>query len=1309
MQNNFYIKFCILLVTLKGIDMKRFATALISAIIGLMLWGAASVYAQDVHVHNEEELQAAFEQKASEIYLESDIALSATMQVRDYTGVIHGNNHRIYADANLTNMFLFEHTTLTVDRVELDALNRARHATIAHDSTVTFDESTIKRGNSGYDTTHSEGGSFYVIGSNLSLRNSSVTQSQSHKHVDAPEDTSPHGGAIYAINSTLNLDTCEVTSNMVGSGVGHGGALYVERTRLTIAGSHFAENKLHTKVVITGASIYAGDNAEVTIDTNAQGKRTKFDIIGPFNTGGALRLLDANATINNTDFLVMASNGDAYATTGAALCMEGSGAVVKNSTFKFENPSSNKAKLEFAGGFIAVIGEIKQLDIQDSVFEGRGKGNGLSTANYGGAICFESLSQNPRYTWGNATISRTTFNNFNADAFGGTIALSTKPNEHNEVTLTLNDCAISNTGTLFWGGHYGGGVAVGPGNTLIMRHSSIRNATSWYGGGIYNQGSVQLLDGSVVSGNLGYSLGGGVYNDGELLVGDARFENNVKGDWSTGPYHDETRDKPTKEFSGASIYAHKDVTFTPAARFDGQDVRVIPGISKIILTGSRPTVVPVSIAEGNTSEGAHRAVGAVIAAGKDYTVTPEDAKALHYVSADTSQPVALQDDHVSLATWDALANPRNNTVVIGQRMNITYHANADGQDDEKHAWFKLDDGSLPATYSHIQDVYAPDLMLSDLTFIEPLRSGFYRMNWYTRAVTDQEVSAAPDQDVVTYLLPVRDEITRPIDPASLDVYAGWKKNPSLESTTVSHQGVSATADKPLQLSYTADELQSAVTLEDEVRLKDLKPNAHYRLVTVINKIEGDTVIPVKTIVGTDIIESNTADKNHTVQFSIDASFIDFDTTYVVYEYLFPADEKLNTSNETIGIDERDKALLIAAHTDPSAHAQMFAVSEKTYKPVTVELQVKKELQGRSFAVDDLFTFTLAPQGDDTPRPDVLDVDVHNGDIQKFEGITFTKPGTYRYVISEVLGNDAHITYDENTVTATVRVSVQGDGLVAEVSYDNGKDSAVFTNLYPTLKTLVSVGLMSATPATATTPAQPLNVDPVGMKQVKDEVFYSNLKPHDSYRLKSTLVRVLPNGYDYEIVRTLSMDFVPTTADGSITVDFGEMNLKDASKYVVFEELNFTYVAEDEERLAAEEDNVRFRLIALAPPEWIVHKDLKDDAQTFITDALVPDPINPVDPVDPIDPDPVLPDPIIPDEPTPDPAPIPEPTPDPDPTPVPDQPTHVDPKLEPKAPSSQRPMIPKTGEEVLYGVFVGMGMLMTGFSAVGIFEKRNMRR
>ncbi|MGI6032769.1 MAG: Spy0128 family protein [Coriobacteriales bacterium] len=120
------------------------------------------------------------------------------------------------------------------------------------------------------------------------------------------------------------------------------------------------------------------------------------------------------------------------------------------------------------------------------------------------------------------------------------------------------------------------------------------------------------------------------------------------------------------------------------------------------------------------------------------------------------------------------------------------------------------------------------------------------------------------------------------------------------------------------------------------------------------------------------------------------------------------------------------------------------------------IQLKKKLVGRDWKDFDSFEFTIEATGDnaaDAPMPAKNTVAVtsstaKDGDYVPiyFGGITYKKPGTYTYEVTENIpdNSDNGITYDKHTAKVTVTVTDNGDGtLEATPSYENG----TFENSY----------------------------------------------------------------------------------------------------------------------------------------------------------------------------------------------------------------------------------------------------------------------
>ena len=109
---------------------------------------------------------------------------------------------------------------------------------------------------------------------------------------------------------------------------------------------------------------------------------------------------------------------------------------------------------------------------------------------------------------------------------------------------------------------------------------------------------------------------------------------------------------------------------------------------------------------------------------------------------------------------------------------------------------------------------------------------------------------------------------------------------------------------------------------------------------------------------------------------------------------------------------------------------------------SVTLGASKKLTGRDLAKGE-FSFKL-----DDDNGDFESVETNNATGQVvFDKVTFQKPGTYHFTISEVAGDAEGVTYDKATYGVTVTVTDNLEGhLEAEVSYDDGA-TPVFKNTY----------------------------------------------------------------------------------------------------------------------------------------------------------------------------------------------------------------------------------------------------------------------
>ena len=625
---------------------------------------------------------------------------------------------------------------------------------------------------------------------------------------NASNDQNYSGGAILATKgvkqgSTVTIKDGFFVNNNTGSIVlskdrnAEGGAIKIEDSTLTIDGTYFTDNHLDGSATEGGRQ---GGAIEAT-RTKAKIDNARFTILGPFNTGGGIKFEDcSDASVKDSTFMLRSGKGT-VGVAGGAITSEGSNLTIDNSTFN----TGKGSYVQESGGLIQVVGK-GEFHLKNSTLNGSGVGwnqtGANKTAKFGGAIVFYDDSTVT------ATIENTTIQNFTAEISGGGIALNTQVGKKGGTKLTLTNTKIlNNLAYAFDMTAYGGGIFVGKGNTVTMEGGQISSKeSSSVGGAIYNEGKLTLTgtaeNPAKIINNKAYHMAGGVLNDGELTVDYAQFIGNAKGDWSNGNQHVYKKD----EMAGENIYAVKDVTITPNAQFDGKDVRILDGQSKIILTGPLTNQINVSISETPKKQGEatqnkpeyplhpkfnetqNRKVGYLIAKGNGtYIPTASDAKVLNYVSNDTSQDVASADDHTGLGEWDFVLNPKTKQVVLGQRVKVTLHAN--GTDAAKAEFKEVkvgrneEEGIFTTLVSDNQkqdvyDIYASGEKSAELA-PEPIRKGYAFTGWYEEDFVNDD---APDKGkdgktLVKDLRIVKDasEITTIIDPKEYELYAGWEK------------------------------------------------------------------------------------------------------------------------------------------------------------------------------------------------------------------------------------------------------------------------------------------------------------------------------------------------------------------------------------------------------------------------------------------------------------------------------------------------------------------------------------------------------
>lgn len=700
------------------------------------------IKANEENVTNFQELKRAIESNSSvNITSSFDIPEMITIP-SSYTGTIKGNNNTLTIGATIDNMFYLKGANVTFENVILDGAEKGRLMNISG-GTVNIVNSKLTKGTTRYyepklrdtrDEQNYQGGALFVNGANVNLENTIFENNYTKE--DTPRNAAtPDGGALYAgSRSTINVVGGKFIGNHTGGPTALGGAVMIEDSSVININSEIDTQKDKTifeknHSISTGLNNHGGTLQIKNSTANIYA--TTFNVYKPFEIGGAIHFHSANnAVVKNSKFIID-NLGDAYAISGGAIASYDSNLEVDNSEFV----ALGTSKVTFAGGFIDIV-EGGKFHLTNSTLTGQGQGNGKELASFGGAIAFETGSSTK--SW----INNVTISNVSSSETGGAIAIGTRKGEerydygegnfgpYSNQSITITNSTIENTQTLFWGRQPGGAIYVGPRNSALVYNTKITNSKAGIGGSIYNMGTVTLDGGTSINGSYAMFAGASIFNDGKLILGNSSVNASFTGDahWN-GNY---TKYKNPVEYPGINIYAKKDIIVTPDASFNDKDIKVLDGVSSIVLTNNIDKKINVSISENvgpnnedkELYETNRRYIGYTVARGikptdlenipetnypgtgnvkfipdglpNEYKVRNTDAQFLHYVTKDQNQATSPYEDHSSLGQWDYVLNPEDNSIVLGQRVKMVYHTNEDGatieggSEDTGHVGQKLD-------------------------------------------------------------------------------------------------------------------------------------------------------------------------------------------------------------------------------------------------------------------------------------------------------------------------------------------------------------------------------------------------------------------------------------------------------------------------------------------------------------------------------------------------------------------------------------------------------------------------------------------
>ena len=173
----------------------------------------------------------------------------------------------------------------------------------------------------------------------------------------------------------------------------------------------------------------------------------------------------------------------------------------------------------------------------------------------------------------------------------------------------------------------------------------------------------------------------------------------------------------------------------------------------------------------------------------------------------------------------------------------------------------------------------------------------------------------------------------------------------------------------------------------------------------------------------------------------------------------------DTSKKYVILDAEDQGngkikITTSIKNEPSTDSENTDLSfTNTYTPTSFEdvpekFSFSKVLTGREWTNEDSFSFTLEGL-DNAPMPEgsdgqfkTIDVTKENAENFNFGAITYTKPGSYKYKVSENKPDTTNgIQYDSHVSEITVVVEDTGNGKLSAVAQT--KTNTTFTNTYTT--------------------------------------------------------------------------------------------------------------------------------------------------------------------------------------------------------------------------------------------------------------------
>lgn len=382
------------------------------------------------------------------------------------------------------------------------------------------------------------------------------------------------------------------------------------------------------------------------------------------------------------------------------------------------------------------------------------------------------------------------------------------------------------------------------------------------------------------------------------------------------------------------------------------------------------------------------------------------------------------------------------------------------------------------------DSTAVPFNFGDITYTKP---GTYRYRIYEETPSNAAKIPGIDYDTTTYTVTVK-------------IKDNGKGQLELDSVT------KALDNKDNVTVMPADNIplfKNIFNADDEeinfVATKVYKDNAGNSINPDVNQFHFTLSVPKTDANGSDVTETNPPMPTPATVGNDDGGQIDFGkVTYtaanVGHTYWYQMSEDRG-DNARIAYDEATYLIKVKVDSKTGADNKLIVTSNTTYykqdekgawKPVDINtgddvaskitftntltptpasatLHVGKVLKGRKWMDGDKFTFTLTakdnapmPEGENANKLTITNASLKEMDDERlgdFPEITFTKPGTYEYTISEDTVTLPGFKVHPGDITATVTVTREGNKLTCTVSYRdadgkvNEAGYGYFTNAY----------------------------------------------------------------------------------------------------------------------------------------------------------------------------------------------------------------------------------------------------------------------